>query len=278
MNAIIKTVKTAAEAKTLTDAGYTPVECAFGAESVVCELALDHHGSLAHLPPACTQAVKHAGKRSDDPRFVVTGAPDADAVLCIAIVSGAVDPAGLGDLVALVADRDVNPHVDMIAACEKNPAMAGLLWFLQQRWGGWNDALAGMIEVCKAVQSDPTRYLDTLNAEKARVTLAKDVQAAGRVVGDVLLVSVPAELGFGFDVWYKSHSFVVAYLEKWGSITVGATSEAEAARVGDGGLLDLFNDLEGAWGGRSTVGGSPRGEKMSFLNAAAVASVLSERI
>jgi len=278
MNATIETVKTAAEAQTLTDAGYTPVECAFGAESVVCELRLDHHGSLSDLPPACVQAVKHAGSRRADARFVVTGAPDADAVLCIAIVSGAVDPAGLGGLIALVADRDVNPHVDMVAACEKDTAMAGLLWFLQQRWGSWDDALQGMVEVCESVANDPTRYVDTLVAEKARVALAREVQASGEVFGDVLLVSVPAELGFGFDVWYKSHPFVVAFLEKWGSITVGATSEAQAARVGDGGLLDLFNDLEGAWGGRSTVGGSPRGQKMSFLNAAAVASVLNDRI
>jgi len=269
----------AVEAIEALDAGFCPVECAFGEVSVVDELMLDHHGDLSHLPPACRQGEKAAGARRDDARFVVTGAADADAVMAICMVAGLLDPALIQPILSTIAARDVSPHVDMAAACRKDKQVTALLWWQQQRWGGcWESAIRGMVTAVTTVLADEDAYQDVLVREEARRALAEKVMAEGMEVGEVLVVSVPAELGFGFDVWYQEYPFVVAHLEKWGSITVGATSEVAAQRYGANGLLDFFNDQEGAWGGRSTVGGSPRGQQMSFAEAIAVAADLDEGV
>ena len=73
----------AAEAQHL---GYEPVECSFGSVSIVGDLELDHHGSMADRPPVCAQTrwVLHHPAPT---HYVVAGPPDADASLCIAILS-----------------------------------------------------------------------------------------------------------------------------------------------------------------------------------------------
>lgn len=46
----------AAEARTLRDSGYCPVECSFGEESIVDALQMDHHGPLSHLKGVAIRA------------------------------------------------------------------------------------------------------------------------------------------------------------------------------------------------------------------------------
>lgn len=255
-------------------AGFCPVECAFGSASIIDEFGLDHHGPNSHLPPACLQAAKAAGARSDDPRFVVTGAPDADATLAVLIMAGLLDPEQVPELLRVAAQRDVDPHVDMLSECFKHSEVCALLHFQQQRWGTWKDALVGLLTAIEAVKANPSAFSDILENEAARVALAEQVAQAGTRFGEVLLVDVPEEMGFGFDVWYRESPLVVAYIRKWNSITVGAADMSAAQRYGHRGLLDFFADCEGAWGGRETVGGSPRGQEMAWSEAVSAAKAL----
>ena len=73
------------EACILRDQGFEPIECAFGQfGSVMGPLCMDHHGTESHREGVALRACRDAyGARKNDPRFVVTGAPDADAVLSI---------------------------------------------------------------------------------------------------------------------------------------------------------------------------------------------------
>ena len=73
------------EALSLRDQGYEPIECAFGSYgSVMGPLNLDHHGEESHREGVAIRSCRDfLGARSHDPRFVVTGTPDADAILSI---------------------------------------------------------------------------------------------------------------------------------------------------------------------------------------------------
>ena len=281
LKSIFFTITVASSAEEATQAlneGFCPVECSFGEVSVVDELMLDHHGDLSHLPPACRQGEAAWGARRDDARFVVTGGADADAVMAIIMVAGLLDPATIQPLLSVIAQRDVSPHVDMVTACREDKQVTALLWWLQQRWASWQAAVEGMVTAVTKVLDDENAFADVLAAEVARQEAARIVWQSGIQIGDVRVLDVPENVGFGFDVWYRYTSFVVARFRKYGNITVGATDEASARRYGDRGLLDLFDDLPGAWGGRPTVGGSPRGQKMAWEDAIHAAQLLSTKV
>ena len=72
------------EIEHMLDEGYEPVECSIGGRSIVGDLQMDHHGELSHLTGVAIRAYENYGARKDDPRFVVTGAADADATFAIA--------------------------------------------------------------------------------------------------------------------------------------------------------------------------------------------------
>ena len=78
------------EAEQLTATGFEPVECSFGSTgSVVGPLAMDHHGSESHREGVAIRAYRdHFGVCKENPKFVVTGAADADATFAIAALCG----------------------------------------------------------------------------------------------------------------------------------------------------------------------------------------------
>ena len=127
----IRIAATADEARAALAEGYEPVECAFGSESVVGPLGLDHHGALSDRPPVCRQALDlHSGARLAS--FVVTGIPDADATMAMALLAQR-SIAGLGgdDIVALVAASDVGRWKDLSA--EGRAGAIVLAWHARQR-------------------------------------------------------------------------------------------------------------------------------------------------
>ncbi|MCC6751996.1 MAG: hypothetical protein IT371_30365 [Deltaproteobacteria bacterium] len=250
-----------AEARALAREGYTPVECSIGGESVVDDLAMDHHGAYSYLDGVAVRAYTsgyHRGSRVErDARFVVTGAADADATFAIAALAGLL-PDGLSDLAALVNAVDVDPF--SIKLEEQGDNGARLLLFNQMA-SGVEDATAFYSGV------DRWRMLTGPRAPEAllKATLAQErsrVEGASRASieahGGIPVAFVRSAL-WGFDVWYRQHPCVVAFHD--GKVTVGCRDLATAVRLfGPGGLKGVFSSLAPAgWGGRETVGGSPRG-------------------
>src|SRR5258708_10597265 len=101
---------------------------------------MDHHGVLAHLESVALRAWRdHRGARCADPRFVVTGAADADATFAIAALAGLLpEGRGLGPLAELIADADVRPHA--LADDPRPEAALLLLW--RRMASGVQDATA----------------------------------------------------------------------------------------------------------------------------------------
>ena len=288
--------KNASEAREYMDQGYCPIECSFGEESVVDELKMDHHGSFSHLRPVCIRAVGPAlwGVRASDRRFVVAGGPDADACLAILALCGATTenphtPGEVIDLYRLAARRDRDPHVNLVEACRGDDSAYNgdvvLLWFLQQRFRCWNEAIEGLqlaFKKWRRKSSYPGFFDDCFEKEKQRIEQAKTDMEAGESyllpeVGSSILLVAP-QGGFGFDVFYRSYDFVVQMNNSFSSVTVGAKDEETAKRLGGDGLRKVFKELSvysPGWGGSPTVGGSPRGVEMTILDAFRAVQVIS---
>ena len=82
----------------------------------------------------------------------------------------------------------------------------------------------------------------------------------------------------GFDVWYADIApVIVAYVAEGQRVTIGVKDLAAAqALFGPRGLLEVFPKLEPhGWGGRETVGGSPRGAVLSRADASDTTRAIS---
>lgn len=283
------------EACRLRDAGYEPVECAFGQHgSVLGRYDLDHHGTESHREGVALRACRDLyGALADDPRFVVTGTPDADAVLAIVALAGLVPKDALQPVFyELVNQHDTDPiGLDLLTS----DAGEMLAWFNQrerlfQSAEGFQKGIDHMVRLLTRgltqAERDAVHKADRGRRRRASegvldlldrdgLSLPTKAPAAGAPVlrgeaatageGRVLVVKSTV---WGFDLWYRQAPVVVSYAERMAKVTIGCPDEATAERMfGPGGLMAVWPELGKGWGGRGTIGGSPRGTRLRVTDA-----------
>ena len=98
-----------------------------------------------------------------------------------------------------------------------------------------------------------------------------------RISKEVVLVS--SANGWGFDVWYAEVAPVVVAWQE-GRVTVGVRDQETARQLfGPEGLGAVYCKLEPpGWGGRPSVGGSPRGGQLDFATARAAAAAIAAAV
>jgi hypothetical protein len=263
--------------------GYCAVECSIGGESLVGPLKMDHHGPNSHLEGVAVRAYRdHYGERRLNPFFAVTGKPDADATFAIAALIGALPhpsnditgkpwlagfDADASALAALVNRMDTTPIGTRL---EDEGDEGVVILAFNALASGIEDAIGFYAGV------DRWRYLTgrpnsailsgVHQAEQDRVLSARDADAV--MLGtDVAFVS--GSQIWGFDVWYADHAPCIVSLAQDGNVTIGVTDTETAEEMfGPGGLKNVFPQLEPeGWGGRESIGGSPRGHHMSHDEA-----------
>lgn len=286
------------QAHTLTEMGYEPIECSFGnLGSVVGSLTMDHHGVYANLEGVALRAYRdHFGARKGDPRFVVTGAADADACFAIAALCGMLphpsraaefekapppvkatgtkDISALAALVNLVDCAPIGVRLE-----EREEGVMLLLW--NQMSSSDRDATsfhAGVDRWRCLLGRAPKALLNAAKTEEvARVAEARKAEVV-RISEQVAVVESSV---WGFDVWYAEVApVIVAYVAVNGNVTIGCPDIESAERFfGPGGLKNVFAKLQpDGWGGREAIGGSPRGMKLTREQAVEAAKVVASLI
>lgn len=295
----LRVVNDVGVAAQLLDEGWCPVECSIGGESFVDDLLMDHHGVHEHLEPVSTRAYRdHFGARRADPRFFTPAPVDADAAFATAALAGRLphpdaDVGPATPAVRRALTRDLSGLADTIARMDVEPIGTDptnledgdllLLWkaVLGNAVTDLGYTTAVGLWTSLTVQ-DPLRLDPILTAASeveasrrnlARLDLKREVYADGPVV------ALAGTKVWGFDCWYRRDSdYPADTVEGWRNpcvfalgdtpareITVGCPNEGVAkALFGPGGLRNVFPQLEPpGWGGRSVVGGSPRGQPMT---------------
>ncbi len=290
----------------LRDEGFEPIECAFGQYgSVLGPLELDHHGTESHREGVAIRACRDFyGARAADPRFVVTGTPDADAVLAIVALSGLVERDALQPaFYEVVARHDTDPiGMDLLASDEG--VMLG--WFnqragLSQSEKGFQAAVQAMVDLLQMGLDDADRAQVRRADLSRRRTALRGVLAIHDAQGQPLpvpegavdhpvcrgeaategaaRVAVVQSAVWGFDQWYRLAPVVVSYASRIAKVTVGCPDLETAERLfGPGGLMRAWVALGRGWGGRETIGGSPRGERLPLTEAFQTAERLIEML
>lgn len=302
----IEVVRSAEEARALAEAGWCPVECSFGAESIVDELQMDHHGTHSHRESVAVRAYRdHHGARAADPRFVLTGVADADATFAIAALAGILTRAGAtaeargaaqaidcSALAATVALVDGDPIGRDLPGLPEGETL--LCW--NTFFGGGRDRLAALAGVHgwrtlttlgperHAAFAAAARQADELRRRQAR----EEIKRRGRRIGRILLLlgtAAPA-----FELWYGRRpdcgasdepagweSPVVIAQAALGPVTIGCPNGAVAeALFGPGGLKAVYPRLlPPGWGGREAIGGAPRGLTLGAHEVIAAAETVA---
>ncbi|MEM4408207.1 MAG: hypothetical protein QXI19_05630 [Candidatus Caldarchaeum sp.] len=279
------TIKHAKDVETATlfrSRGYEPVECSFGAVSVVGELKMDHHGEYSHLPGVAIRAHGELyGIRADDPRFVVTGSPDLDAVAAIAGLAGLLhlDPA----TAELINAVDTDP-IGVGSLLEKGEAGLKTLAFNQAMVGqpSSEETFEKALELFLEIFSRPLSSLEKQLISQAENQRMKLVTSSALILWEHVEgepVALAANPAWGFDVWYNRAPCVVAFVENKKSVTIGCKTLADAeALFGPGGLKNTYpvldKEIAPGFGGRETVGGSPRGYELTLEEARRIKNIL----
>ena len=296
---VIRYTNSFEEACRLRDEGYEPVECAFGGHgSVLGPLAMDHHGTESWRQGVAIRAFgDDFGARERDPRFVVTGTPDADATLAIVGLAAAIPRDLVPDgFVQLVDEQDTAPiGLDLTT----HPFGPWLLKFNQTELPrgeeGFRMAVAAMLALLRrGIPEEDLRHI--LGRERSRIERADKAvvavfeagglerppekepppAAAAPASGRVALVQSTV---WGFDRWYRFAPVVVSFSTRLRKVTVGCRDQETAEAIfGEGGLLTVYPALGQGWGGREAVGGSPRGVHLTMEDARRVARMLSEQL
>lgn len=302
----LRVVNDPAALRRLVAAGFCPVECALGAESLVDGLAMDHHGAFSHLEAVSIRAYRdHFGARAEDPRFVVTGAADADATFAVAALAGllphparAGESAGLSEECRSSLTRDLMPLAETIALMDTAPIGRDpsrlpmgellLLWHTVRGPDRDDPGFAAGVGLWRALTEAAPETLNLLAAaavEQARQRRERAwtlLEKHGELLAPGVLFISTTEPGGPAD-WYGRieanplespegwrHAVVIAHQPEQGKVTLACPNQAVAETLfGPGGLKNLYPRLGAGWGGRESIGGSPRGERVSVEQARA---------
>ena len=296
------------EIKDLISEGFCPVECSIGGESIVDALEMDHHGELSHLESVAIRSYRdHWGARKEDPRFVIAGNADADAVATCLNLAGltshpSFDVSGLPPFLHAAKRKDLSGFMSTVSILDTDPIgqnkpemeMIGELLAWQALTAGAtsnNGAIFAAQLMLQLLDGHPVRkpFINAAFAsEKVRYSQSMKALSEAQKVAGVLLVNSPV---WGFEEWYSIHrdrpsnlcsgwenQVVLAYNAIGQNFTVGCPNKAIAeALFGTGGLKNVFPKLDAhskGWGGREAVGGSPRGLKMPLEDAPSLAKII----
>jgi len=263
---------------------FCPVECSTGGESILDELEMDHHGSLSHLEGVAIRAYRdHFGARKGNPKFVVTGAADADAAFAIASLAGLLPHPSreaeferapvpvrksmtrdLSALAELVNRVDTDPIGVDLAMAEYGPMLLVFNALNAQNRDslGLYGAVSRWVNLTTGNPAPLKPIMEgAKGSEAARRTEAEvDLEERGSMIGDTVAI-IEFSRSWGFDIWYGRQAdqgtpnevsgwkapVVLALVETMGGITIGCPNQAVAESLfGEGGLKNVFPKLDEA--------------------------------
>jgi len=259
-----------AEAYRLVAEGYIPVEASYGSETVHDLsrsdplLTLDHHGPLSDLECPAIRAQKEMwAKGLENHRAVgcyVLSHIDADSFLTVMGLEGYRLPMNFIERVAFVdihgrhkIPEDQQNHPDQIRLSLLND-------LLNRRKGFGHDEFRRAIQIL-LLPDDSQTIKDKIEKLKVR----RERILANCFVMDKIAIGISDE--YPLDILYELRDFAIAYHYIDRYITIGCRDmETGLAYEGflEDGLKKLWSMLGSGWGGRETIGGSPRGERMDL--------------
>jgi hypothetical protein len=262
--------------------GFIPIEMADGGKSYVDHRVLDHHNDYSDRPSACLTALEYYGEAdcAESAKFMVNHV-DADCVMTGITLMGLLpfdvlkdlnDEIGALDTDPLSVENDKLKYGDLIRCWR-----GGMRGVKDSAWS-WLYGVVLFIDIIKNPASYAGIIERTRGEESDRVARAAADYETALVGKTGKVILIPSSAVWGLDVQFGReagqdigspaswrHWCVMSSIQKSGAVFVSCPNKriAETA-FGPGGLKNIFPKLPEIngkfWGGRESVGGSPRGE------------------
>lgn len=249
----------------LASSGYLPIEASYGQQTLhdisrQSELmTLDHHGVFEDLEcPAKRAQTSFLGQGTG--KYVLSHI-DNDSVLTILGLEGVRIPL---DFIDKVAQVDVNglhiiPEEEIYSIDYVKLRMMSSACHEFDGWQNISILLERIIEILEQKDTTSEILAFIANEQQRREAILKDTTF---LMNNNVGVLVSAE--YGFDVVYAKCPIVIGFDLNKKCITIGCRDQDVATKFfGAEGLQKLFKLLGKGWGGRTAIGGSPRGEQMT---------------
>lgn len=261
--------------------GFVPIEMAEGCVTYADFRELDHHNSYSHMPSACMTALKYYGDLAGErPARIMVNHTDSDSVMTGLTLLGLLPRGYLEqlnpeiaqmDTEPMIADRDAMKFIGMIELWK-----SGMESVKQSGWS-WIAGLNLWLDMHDNPQAfEPAAESLRIRSEQRRRIAAEDMENG--VLGESgRVMMIPASRVKGqYEQHMRIETAAADSLEGWrhwclisrvaasGSVMIACPCRrvAESA-FGPGGLMNVFPKLPQiggkSWGGRESVGGSPRG-------------------
>lgn len=297
----------------LISAGVVPIEMAEGETSYVDEMVLDHHNQYNHMPAACKTALEYVGifgdTNNEKPYMFMVNHVDLDCVLSGALLLDLLDNIRyidngkmLNNFVELAALDDTDPLNPLISGVPESQEMKIIrTWkdcMKSQKNSGWAwiHGLLLLHSMCFRNVLDWTPTFNRMKQKELDRVMQGNKDYMNAVISeDNTVVYVAPSKVWAFDIHFQrnkevedfnqldawKHHVVMAWVPGLEKVTISCPNLAIAEKVfGNGGLCNIFSIMPKyngeCWGGRQTVGGSPRGVKITQEQGKEAFDVLCE--
>ncbi len=279
--------------------GFIPIEMAQGDVSFVDSMELDHHNTFSDRPAACVTALRHYGRIPEGTvaRFMVNHT-DADCVMAGITLLALVDRSIQEELNQDIGRLDIDPLGVDAEELKYGPLIqtwkAGMSSTKQSGWS-WLFGMQLFLDLLERPQAYEEYREKLLERDRGRRAQAMQDYETAVIGASGKIAAIPSKV-WGFDVQFGRkfeapsespsgwrHWCVIAHIENTGAVTLSCPNDRVAEHAfGHGGLLNVYALLPAVngklWGGRASVGGSPRGEKIPDEMAPEVMRILENAL
>ena len=281
-------------------AGFVPVEMAEGTKSYVDCRCLDHHNEYSDMPSACVTALNfYADLLGQTPAKIMVNHTDSDSVMTGLTLLGLLPRDLLNKLNPEIGQLDTEPlmadmssmlfsdEIRVWKECMESQKQSGWSWLYGLQL--WLDIFENRNKFDEIFKSFEAREI-----ERKRLALEDCETAKIGPSGKVLLINPSRVKGFDvqFGRLYGAASdtlngwrywCIISYIEKSESVMLACPCRKVAELAfGTGGLKNIFPLLPKVngkeWGGRESVGGSPRGAAFPSEKLCEVLNIIDEKI
>ena len=269
------------EIETYMAEGFVPVEMAEGTRTFADHRRLDHHNDYSDMPSACITALGHYGELAGlKPAKIMVNHADADCVMTGLTLLGLLPRELLEGLNREIGILDTEP---LMAEPEKMKFHDRIrLWMenmnsVKRSGWSWLYGLQLWLDLFEHPEAFQGALEELAVREEGRKRVAlEDYQAGRRGASGRTLLIAPSRVR-GHDVQFCrqegkdpyalegwGHWCILTHVNKAGNVMVSCPNRQVAELAfGPGGLKNVFPLLPAIngkeWGGRESVGGSPRG-------------------